>query len=291
MASSYTYRFRREGEWNLLVLSNGWSQALWVETLHYLMRDPTPSNHPSTRRFDCLLSDVTKEFYLKIYPCPSGFEAFKDLLRDSRAFRALKQADALSRERFHVPQVILAGEQRKYGFLKKAFLLTEGVAGLSLPAYLQRAYLPPLDSSVLRKKRQSLRQLALEVRRLHQTGFVHGDLIPSNILVRDEPEKTTCFYLDHDRTRRYPTWFPHGLWKRNLIQLNRIVLPRISLQDRVRFFRSYLGEGQGRKKEARLSRWLEVKTRRRRKECDGIESPESFRELMRWNDPFNSDLP
>ncbi|MGH7829751.1 MAG: lipopolysaccharide kinase InaA family protein [Candidatus Binatia bacterium] len=138
----------------------------------------------------------------------------------------------------------------------------------------------------MRKKREALRQLALEIRRLHQRGFVHGDLIPSNILIRSNEKGVEFFYLDNDRTQRYPAWLPQRLWKRNLVQLNRFVLPGISLQDRMHFLRFYLGNKKWGERERRLARWLEKKTRRRRLECDRIEAPVSFRELMRWNGPY-----
>jgi len=184
-----------------------------------------------------------------------------------------------------VPVAVAAGEQRSHGFLNGAFLLTVGIDGLSLPLYLQETCSSPPDLSTLRKKRRALDQLAIEIARLHRMGFVHGDLIPSNILVLDGQDGVTFVTIDHDRTRRYPSWFPHGLWRRNLVQLNRVVLARISLQDRLRFLRIYLGERGWSEKGHRLNRWLEKKTRRRRKECSQAESPVSFRELMRWNGP------
>jgi hypothetical protein len=88
--------------------------------------------------------------------------------------------------------------------------------------------------------------------------------------------------MDNDRTRRYPRWLPQNLWKRNLVQLNRFPLPGISLHDRVRFLRFYCGRASRRPADDRLLHWLEIKTRRRRKECDGIGEPIDFRRLMRW---------
>ena len=125
---------------------------------------------------------------------------------------------------------------------------------------------------------------------MHEDGFVHGDLVPTNILARDEGDTVTFFYMDNDRTRRYPRWMPQGLWKRNLIQLNRFVLSGISLQDRMRFLRSYLGEKAWGEKEGRLLRWIEAKTRKRRRECDQVEAEVSFRELMRWNGHFTKNI-
>lgn len=283
------YSFLREGRWNLFVLNERWTQGLWTEVMNYL-RDEPPAAHPQTRPFRYPAGGGGEDFYLKIYHRSGIPGSFKDLLRDSKAFRALRQGEALLREGFHVPLAVAAGEERSFRFLKKAFLLTLGIRGSSLPLFIRERYLPPLGRSALRKKREHLKQLALEIRRLHRLGFVHGDLVPTNILVRSEENGVTFFYMDHDRTRHYPRWLPHLLWRRNLVQLNRFVLPGISLQDRMRFLNSYLGERPWAKREQRLARWLEKKTRKRRRECDRIEAPVSFRELMRWNGPFAKDF-
>ncbi len=122
------------------------------------------------------------------------------------------------------------------------------------------------------------------VRRFHDQGFVHGDLVASNIFVSDTAKTLRVFYfMDNDRTRRYPSWMPQSLWKRNLIQLNRMPLPGITLQDRMRFFQAYLSSQNLTSGERRFAHWLERKTRRRRKECDGVDPTGDFRRLMRWS--------
>lgn len=270
------YRFCCEGRWRLWVLSEVWSQGLWAEILRHLRSGPW-ANHPQTKRFCYPQGEGRKKFYLKIYHGSRALGTFKDLFRDSKALRALKQGEALSKQGFHVPRAVAAGEERSFRFLKRAFLLTSGIEGLPLPFFLQERCRLPLDPGAVRKKRGYLKQLALEIRCLHDDGFVHGDLVPYNILVNVEEERVTFFYMDNDRTRRYPAWFPHPFWKRNLVQLNRFVLPGISLQDRMRFLKFYLGNKPWRKGERRLVRWLEEKTRKRRQKYDGVEASISFR--------------
>lgn len=283
------YQLFREGEWNLLVLSESWSQGLWAEVLYHL-RNQAPADHPQTKQFHYPAGEDGEEFYLKTYHRSRPLGTLKDLFRDSKAFRALKQGEALSEQGFHVPLTVAAGEERNLRLLKRAFLLTSGIKATPLSLFLREHCSLPLDLSALRKKREYLKQLALEIRRLHQYGFVHGDLVPSNILVQAGGREVVFFYMDHDRTRGHPVWIPHGLWKRNLVQLNRFVLTGISLQDRMRFLRFYLGKRSWEKNDRRLIRWLEDKTRRRRQECDRIEAPVSFRELMRWNGPYARDI-
>lgn len=289
MVLSSKYQFDREGGWNLWMLPERWSEGLWSEIHRHLSRG-LPTGHPQTERFYFPAGENGREFYLKIHYGSRLLGTAKDLFRDSKALRALKQGEALSGRGFHVPLAVAAGEERSFGCLKRAFLLTLGIKASPLSRFVRERSSLPFDLAGVLAKREYLKQLAVEVRRLHQAGFLHGDLVPSNILVRAENGQITFFYMDHDRTRRYPVWLPHGLWKRNLVQLNRFVLPRISLQDRMRFLRFYLGKESWGKRERRLIYWLEKKTRQRRLECDRIEAHVSFRELMRWDGPFSRSL-
>ena len=152
-----------------------------------------------------------------------------------------------------------AGEERTLRFINKAFLLTLSVQGTLLPYFLQEHFSGRLVGVALKRERQYLKQLALEIRRMHQHEFIHRDLTPYNILVQARGERIIFFYLDNDRTRRYPSWFcfPHLFRKRNLVQLNRFFFPGVSLQDRMRFIRYYLGVSRWAERERQLIRWLE----------------------------------
>lgn len=287
MALKSKYLFRREGSWHLWVHKEKWSSALWAEVLHHLEIPPS-RDRAKTERFYWPNNESGEEFYLKIYRHSRSWKALKDFFRDSQALRALKQGEALSESGFHVPLAVAAGQEKNHRFLGKAFLLTVGVNGLPLAYFLRNHCSMPPQSVMLRKKREYTRQFASEIRRLHQLGFVHGDLTPFNILIETPAEEAVFFFMDNDRTRRYPRWFPQQLWKRNLVQLNRFLLPGISLQDRMRFIRFYLGRGRQRKeRDGRLIRWLEAKTRRRIREWDPMEPEVSFRRLMKWEGSFD----
>lgn len=284
------YRFCRAGRWGLWVVPEQWGAELWQEVLGRI-GDPSPADHPSTQRFSFPAGAGGNEFYLKVYGRSGRWGELKDLARDSKAFRALKQGEALSRCGFHVPLAVAAGEERQVHVLKRAFLLTLAVRGSPLPRFILEHYSPPLDRAHVRKKREYLRRLAREIRGLHQEGFVHGDLVPYNILVREQGNDLDFFFMDNDRTRRYPLGLGRGLWKRNLVQLNRFVLPGISLQDRMRFLRHYLDDRPWGIEERRLIRWLETKTRKRWAEWMPQRTQTSFRKLMRWDGPFTKHTP
>jgi serine/threonine protein kinase len=272
----------KEGPWKLWVVRKEWSGDFWRVVEELIEKQPV-SRHPQTVELHTPAANEGETFYLKVFHGASWVHTLKDLFRDSKAVRSMRQAAVLAKYNFNVPLSVAAGEKREFGLLQKAFLLTRPVKGLALPVLLRQHYAIGLGSSSLRDKRSALRQLASEIRRLHDLGFVHGDLVPTNIFVTGDPrEAIDIFFMDNDRTRRYPRWLPHSLWRRNLLQLNRMPLPGITLQDRIRFLRHYLGSREWGGKERRLLLWLERKTRQRRHECDAVDSKGSFRQLMRW---------
>jgi len=257
------YQKYRDGEWRLLACPEMWSVGLWSEVQRQV-EAASHRAHPQTHRFRYPPGQGA-EFHLKIYH-PSDFSgAFKDLCRDSKAFRALKQGRELSRAGFHTPVPVAAGERRRWRFLHQAFLLTRTVEGTLLPYFVSDHYADTRAMVSSMAKRRGVRQLAEEIGRLHRCGFVHGDLIPYNIVIQKNRNETRYFFIDNDRTRRYRWWFPHRLWKRNLVQLNRFSLPGISRMDRLRFFYFYMGGRSWGGKERQLIRWVDEKTRERQK--------------------------
>ena len=286
MANELNYCAIRSGGWNLKVQAEKWNRDLWQHVKNTIWSQ-LPSQHPQTVTLRFPDKNGDARFFLKIYHAPSGMAKFKDVLRESKAFRFLRQGLELSKAGFSVPQAIAAGEERRHHLLRRAFVLTSEIHGDVVPHFLQRYVIERSGRCAAAEKRRALVLLARQIRRLHELGFVHGDLVPSNIIVSDANGAGLRFYLmDNDRTRRYPTWLPQTMWKRNLIQLNRFPLPGITLQDRIRFFRAYLGRRDWSRRDQALLRWLEIKTRKRRKECDAADVTGSFRRLMRWDEEF-----
>jgi hypothetical protein len=284
VAIALKYRYFSQGDWSFAVRPERWNDGLHRRVLK-LVEGQTPSKHPQTLKLrypDPKDGDV---MYVKVFHRSQGSAGLKDLFRRSKAFRFLRQSVALEQAGFDVPTIIAAGEARRFRFLSRAFTVTSEIQGHPVPDFLQNWILANSGRLTWADKRDSIKHLAKQLRRFHRLGFVHGDLVPSNILVADTGEVALRFYfMDNDRTRRYPYGLPQTLWKRNLVQLNRFPLPGISLQDRVRFFRCYLGHRELRAADYRLLRWLEVKTRERRSECDAVDATIDFRKLMRWQE-------
>lgn len=284
MANGNNYIVVRDGAWTLRVVPECWTPELWETVLNRLAQQ-VPSKHPQTSLIE--QSAAGQRYYLKTFYAFSMGKALKDSLRLSKALRAQRIGAELAAAGFHAPVAVAAGEKRKRFLVECAFLLTVPVAGVSLIEMLQQR---GADQAANRaSKLAGLRQLAQEIRRFHDLGFVHGDMVATNIFVHDVHPPWRFFFMDNDRTRRYPQALPRSQWKRNLVQFNRMPLPGISLQDRMRFLRAYLGDEFASKDGAALARWLEEKTRRRRWECDGARA-ESFRCLMRWDNSTHREV-
>ena len=286
---SDAYQMNRDGDWRLLVLPAAWSDELQTRVLA-LVNQQVPSKHPQTVVVSWPTPGGKNEYYLKVFHVMTVGGAVKDLLRSSKPFRFWRQGLALSAAGFNVPQTVAAGELRSFRFVRRGFVLTAKVSGFPLPAFLAQAANAGDPKTFLTSKSSGVRRIAELVREFHRLGFVHGDLVASNLVIANDIRRgSSVYFMDNDRTRRYPPWMPQTLWKRNLIQLNRMPLPGITLQDRVRFLRTYLGRDRLSPRDRQFARWIECQTRKRRHECDGVDPTMSFRKLMQWNSDGGMD--
>jgi len=128
------------------------------------------------------------------------------------------------------------------------------------------------------------------VARLHHAGVVPGDLVPANVWIALAAAELRIAFLDHDRTRvgTAPTAWRRA--RRNLVQLNRVVLSGVTTSDRLRVFRAYAdASGWSRADARRRLPWLVAKTvARRRAERSVVPIPPDadFRTVMRANGPY-----
>lgn len=177
---------------------------------------------------------VLGDLFIKRYDPKGLLIKIKDSLRGSRAFRAWKAGEMLERHGICAPSVIAVGEKRRLGLLTESFLVT-----LPLDASpLTEIFLPVGN---FRVKRKMVRKLGREVGRMHGIGIIHGDLIPGNIFVKTNKGGHSICLLDNESTRKVAEVNINDRIK-NLVQLNRVILPRITAADRVRFFDAYLKE-------------------------------------------------
>ena len=193
-----------------------------------------------------------------------------------RAWRAFRMGGALTAAGFAAPETVLIATRGNAGLL-----VTCDVGGEEL---LTAAARLGVDRAA---KRRLLGRLGAEVARLHAAGFVHGDLVPTNVRVRPEG----FVFLDNDRTRR-SRLLVTLVARRNLVQLGRFVVPQLTATDRARVLAAYAaGRGLGHARCRRLAAWLVTRIVARRCAIDRIPPAEAaragFRQLMRSGGPFD----
>jgi serine/threonine protein kinase len=267
VTTSVDYGRFRDGKWRVWVHVRSWDPSIWARLREVIEREMA-SGRPHMKRLTLCGEGRSAHLLLKLYPPEHGVGQLKDFFRVSKALRYWRHAVSLSSRGFLTPVVWAAGERRTWRRLEMAFIVTELLPAQSLSVYLWGNEAEGRPQLSVHEKRLHIRELGRQVGRMHRLGFVHGDLVVSNILVRPEANHALYYYIDHDRTLKYPRWLPQSFWKRNLIQLNRLILPGITPRDRLRFFHAYI-EGKQRQyggRERRLLRWLARRTLARRRE-------------------------
>lgn len=182
----------------------------------------------------------------------------KDLYRGpQRAINELAVAEVARLGRVRVPKPVgILGERAKGPFWKLAYLSVEIDNSEDLVHYCCRLSDYPPETAAL-EKRGVLREAALQIRRMHDAGILHGDLHLKNLLLqRREVGTPEVFIIDFDKAGLGSSL---NLQQRlgNLKRLARSVRKlrvadaALTAWDRLRFLREYL---RGRSDARRLLR-------------------------------------
>ncbi len=198
--------------------------------------------------------DVEQQtIFLKHYRCSELWDMGRHLLRASASRREYRKAVELARRSVPTIRPIALGEVLRSGLVGDNFLITEGIPhAVSLHTYVAQ-WLPQLPPDEQRRLRWKLiRALARICAAAHEAGVFHDDFHGGNVLVRVD----TCSGSADDRS--LPELFLVDLpgirfsgplnWSRSrqsLIMLNSDWSEKVSLVERWRFWRAYLGERQG----------------------------------------------
>ncbi|MCC6763544.1 MAG: hypothetical protein IT293_02680 [Deltaproteobacteria bacterium] len=243
------------------------------------------SKHADTYRWARPGGDV----YVKVYRRYRRWTAFKDWFRPSKAANVRAASAALAAAGFLAPAVLAVGEERRGPFgWSRSVVVTAGLAGEPIAARLA-ALAAAGDATTRHAKRGLLGAIGREVARLHAAGFVAGDLVPANLWVALANAELRLAFLDHDRTRAGRAPAPWRRARRNLVQLNRVVLAGITATDRLRVYRAYATtRGWARAGARRRLLWIVAKTLARRRAERGARIPAAagFRTVMRADGPY-----
>ena len=183
-------------------------------------------------------------FIFKEYLSRNAFEGIKAFLRGTRAERAWRNSKLLIHKKIPTPTLVLLGKRISRFLNYQNFLITEFIPNAIGIDTLFRIFLNiPWNKENILFKRFLIQRLGTFVGRLHAQGIIHGDLRLDNILLVYENRYEIKFYLiDNEKTKYFLKGIPNRLRLKNLVQLNMIILPLITITDRMRFFKSYLNE-------------------------------------------------
>lgn len=123
--------------------------------------------------------------------------------------RATREFDALCWLREHGfggPEPLLVVEQRRFGFLREATLVTVAAPGIDAAALL-----PTLDATTLQSAVAAITQF---VQRLHAAGFRDGNLDLRNLLLRRTQQGFDVAKIDSPRYRIRPPGRRDDRWVR-----------------------------------------------------------------------------
>lgn len=181
-------------------------------------------------------------FFKQYYYAPASW---RFLGRASKAVREARNAVELRRMGLAVPDVICWGEERDaVGRLRRGIIATVAVPQAApLPGFLQHTG-PSGDPAAQAARAAVLRELAESVRRMHQAGFYHHDLVGRNVLY-SEAVTPRLWWIDCPRGA-YDRWSP---WRgrkrlRDLAGLDKTLVQFCSRGERLRWLLGYLGKSR-----------------------------------------------
>lgn len=180
-------------------------------------------------------------------------------VRRSRAEKSWKAAWDLIGIGLRTPTPVAFLEKRRWGGLHEALSVTEYLEAASP---LQKLW----DQGVPFGERKALSLLvAGRVAYLHQSGLVHADLKPSNLLMQKEKNgRYDLYFTDLESLFRVPRLQPsHRI--RDLAALLSSFLGRTKSFDQIRFFANYLrGDRMPRAQKRALARRILEEAHRRK---------------------------
>ncbi|HNZ04611.1 MAG TPA: lipopolysaccharide kinase InaA family protein [Myxococcota bacterium] len=182
------------------------------------------------------------KLYLKRYDRPPRLQQLRHwLVHGRRVSSGRAEHDTacdLASEGVDTPHTVACGQQWRWLFEKRSFLMTREVhASDSLERKLPACFAGPTTPQTLRQRWDFVRRLATFVRHFHRTGYRHRDLYFSHIFL--STRGTFCLI---DLARAFKPILRRRFQIKDLAQLH-YSAPRdcFSRTDRLRFYLAYSG--------------------------------------------------
>lgn len=209
---------------------------------------------------------TSRTFYLKRYQRPPLTEQLRRMLlqrpRHGSAWWEWHNIQRLGDAGIPTATPVACGEKMRGLVERRSFLVTDAIPGESLERWVPE-HLKPGGDVDWRERRALVEQLANFVRMLHRRRLVHRDLYLSHVFISHNKTGRAVFRLiDLQRLFR-----PRLRWRRwvvkDLAALHYSTPPDcVSVTERLRFMRRYLGVRRFAPKHRRLIRAVLAKARR-----------------------------
>jgi len=179
----------------------------------------------------CLVArNAAMQIYYKEFPLPSPIDRLRALLRGSRASRWRQHSDALTYAGIDAPQSLAWGKLPN----GREYLFTRQAAGQDVATWLRKT-LAERSGDALGCRRRLLEALGIFIGRLHATGFLPGDLEPSDILAEQVDGRFQFTLINNEHSvKKLPP--PGRMLLKNLSELNLLPPSALGKTDRMRFF-------------------------------------------------------
>jgi hypothetical protein len=238
-----------------ITTSKGWMEALvrhGLDSVPAVYASPTGevvirSRTSEVRRLTLSDQAPAPVVYVKCYWFPTVRERLRAVFRGGflgstkvkREYENLKRVRDLGLD---APTPVAYGEERRWGFLTRSYLISVGVPNpRPLDVYIrdELARMPSGSSGVARNR--LIEALARYTRRMHDHHFVHHDYFWRNILLSGEA-LDRFFLIDAHKGRRWHGGFGWRLRARDLAALDAPAPAFFRRTERLRFFLWYCGQ-------------------------------------------------
>jgi hypothetical protein len=226
-----------------------------------LSRGELVSRSPSTRCFRIPVGAGDSVYFKRYVYAPRKLMEFW-----MRPSKAVVEAFGFGRLRdLGIPslEVLALGEVRSFGVLRAACVVTRGIPRSRTLEQFAREHWYWLPEAERRRVYGEISGRLLEqLRRAHRAGFFHHDLKWRNILIHEDEQGFTPVWIDCPRAFERRLWRNRGVVV-DLSCLARLAVGYLSLYDRYRFLRGYLGPDAEPGRVKRLFRQVQAHLERR----------------------------
>ncbi|MEM7828153.1 MAG: lipopolysaccharide kinase InaA family protein, partial [Candidatus Aenigmatarchaeota archaeon] len=184
-------------------------------------------------------SDGRIRFYLKTHRCKWGLFGFLYKDRGDGGFREWENIFNLMHAGIPTQSPVSAGLRRK-GSSVESFIITENLEGYKrMEIYMVENFAVSFSQRDIRKKREIIKKTASLIRMMHDSGFCHGDLYLTHIMIKDDGNNLDLRFIDLQRLRKRTIRnIVKDLASLNFAAKSSYTTP----SDRLRFIKHYLGK-------------------------------------------------